>query len=86
LYYKAYIQTLEIRRVKFKKSHTNRAHKFYKDLQQYVRLANEVFEKKYPEEQKQTPINYITFHQKFRKLYQVNMQAEEALLKVELEE
>jgi hypothetical protein len=32
LYYKAYIQTLEIRRVKFKKNHSNRAHKFYKDL------------------------------------------------------
>jgi len=27
-----------------------------------VRLANEVFEKRHPEEQKQTPINYITFH------------------------
>jgi hypothetical protein len=51
-----------------------------------VRLANEVFEKKYPEENKQTPINYITFHQKFRKFYLVNMQLDEALLKLDQEE
>ncbi len=52
----------------------------------YVRLANQVFEKKFPEEQKQTPINYITFHQKFRKVYMINMTEEEALLKYQLEE
>ena len=52
----------------------------------YVRLANQVFEKKFPEEQKQTTINYITFHQKFRKVYVINMTEEEALLKYQLEE
>jgi hypothetical protein len=51
-----------------------------------VRVANEVFEKKYPETHEQTPLNYVNFHLEFRKLYKVNMQVEEALVKMELEE
>ncbi len=79
LYYKAYIQTLEIRRVKFKPAHSNRCKKFFLDLKQYIELANQVFEHNQKASGKPlTPYEYIIFHQGFRKVFKNNMTLEQA--------
>lgn len=63
LYYKGFIQTLEIRRVKFKDDHTHRCLRFFKDIISYTRLANEIFEHNQKVSGKPlTPYEYILFH------------------------
>ena len=63
LYYKAYIQTLEIRRVKFKPTHSHRCKKFFLDLKFYVELSNMLFEYNQDKSKKPlTPYEYILFH------------------------
>ncbi len=83
LYYKAFIQTLEIRKIKFRTSHTSRTQRFFKDLNAYVTLANELFEHNQRVSKKQlTPYEYILHHQSFRKVYQLGMKLEEAMKKM----
>ncbi len=65
LYYEAYIQTLEIRRVKFKPALSHRCKKFFLELMRYIELelANQVFEYNQKVSGKPlTPYEYILFH------------------------
>lgn len=80
IYYKGFIQTLEVRRVKFKRNHTYRPLRFFKDIQAYFNLANSCYERMQQESGKPlTPYEFILFNQKFRKMYKLNMTLEEAL-------
>jgi hypothetical protein len=81
MYYKAYIQTLEIRRVKFKPTHGNRCKKFFLDLKAYLEISTALFEFNQAMSKKQlTPYEYVLFNQAFRKVYKVNMTLEQAKL------
>ena len=79
MYYKAYIQTLEIRRVKFKPSHGHRCRKFFLDLKAYFDLSMPLFEFNQAMSKKPlTPYEYVLFNQAFRKVYKVDMTLEQA--------
>jgi hypothetical protein len=81
MYYKAYIQTLEISRVKFKPTHGNRCKKFFLDLKAYLEISTALFEFNQAMSKKQlTPYEYVLFNQAFRKVYKVNMTLEQAKL------
>jgi len=63
MYYKAYIQTLEIRRVKFKPSHGNRCRKFFLDLKVYLEIATQLFEFNQTMSKKPlTPYEFVLFN------------------------
>lgn len=79
MYYKAYIQTLEIRRVKFKPAHSHRCQKFFVDLKSYIELAYTLFEFNQSMSNKSlTPYEFVLFNQLFRKVYKVNMTLDQA--------
>ncbi len=79
MYYKAYIQTLEIRRVKFKPAHSHRCHKFFVDLKAYLDLAYPLFEFNQSMSNKAlTPYEFVLFNQSFRKVYKINMTLDQA--------
>ncbi len=63
MYYKAYIQTLEIRRVKFKPSHGHRCKKFFLDLKAYLEISTALFEFNQAMSKKLlTPYEYVLFN------------------------
>lgn len=44
IYYKGFIQQLEVRKLKFKKFHEGKCQKFHADLKAYISLGNKLFE------------------------------------------
>jgi len=63
MYYKAYIQTLEIRRVKFRSTHGHRCQKFFLDLKAYLDIATHLFEFNQTMSMKPlTPYEFVLFN------------------------